>query len=318
MDEFALIDLLLDELGGTTRGARLVLGAGDDAALIEIPPGQVAVASIDTLVGDVHFPSNAPAELVAHRALGVSVSDLAAMGAVAQYVLLALTLPEAGAQAWIAAFARGIAAAAERFELVVAGGNLARGPLSVTVSAHGHVAATEALRRAGARPGDLVCVSGVLGAAGLALARTDLAQARDVATLLGCQPIDADYPLRRYWLPEPRLALGQALRDVASAAIDVSDGLVADLGHLCRASGVAAEIDLGKLPVAVGADARQAAVGGDDYELCFTIAPALRDRLAGLPESVAVIGQIAAGAGVRVCTDGREITLAEGGFRHFG
>jgi len=317
MDEFALIDLLLAELGERARGPGVVLGPGDDSALIEIPAGRVAVASIDTLVGGVHFPADAPAELVAHRALGASVSDLAAMGADAHYVLIALTLPEQHAADWIGAFARGAAAAAGRFGVIVAGGNLARGELSVTVSAHGHVVATAALRRRGARPGDVVCVSGVLGGAHVALTRADLARPPGVATLLTCQASDADYPLRRYWLPEPRLALGRALRGLASAAIDVSDGVVADLGHLCTASGIGAEIDLARLPVVAGADPPSAAVAGDDYELCFTVAAASRERLGALPEPVAVIGTIVAGTGVRVLQAGRPIEITAEGYRHF-
>lgn len=317
MDEFELIDALVGVLGKRARGAGVVLGPGDDAALIEVPAGCAAVATIDTLVGDVHFPRAAPAELIAHRALGVSVSDLAAMGADPQYVLIALTLPEHGAEQWIGAFARGTAAATERFRVVVAGGNLARGELSVTVSAHGYVAAEAALRRSGAHPGDLVCVSGALGGAGVALEHADLVQPGDVATLLSRRDGDADYPLRRYYLPEPRLALGHALRGFASAAIDVSDGVVADLGHLCRASGVGAEIELERLPLVTGADARTAAVAGDDYELCFTVAAAQSDRLAALPEPVAVIGTVVAGSGVRVTEAEREVELGAGGYRHF-
>jgi thiamine-monophosphate kinase len=317
MDEFELIDAFVAVLGERARGAGVLLGPGDDAALIEIPAGRVAVATIDTLVGDVHFPCAAPAELVAHRALGVSVSDLAAMGAEAQYVLIALTLPERGAEQWVVAFGHGAAAAAARCGVVVAGGNLARGELSVTVSAHGHVAADEALKRSGARRGDLVCVSGALGGAGVALAHADLTHPPDVATLLSRRDGDADYPLTRYYLPEPRLALGRALRSIASAAIDVSDGVVADLGHLCKASGVGAEIELERLPLVAGADARMAAVAGDDYELCFTVAPAHADRLAALPEPVAVIGTIVAGAGVRVTEVGQVVEVGAGGYRHF-
>jgi thiamine-monophosphate kinase len=317
MDEFQLIDRLIGILGDEVRGRGILLGPGDDASLVEIPVGTVAVSSIDTLVAGVHFPAAAPAELIGHRALGVSVSDLAAMGADPDYVLLALTLPD-GSEQWLTAFARGVAAAARRFGVKVAGGNLAQGPLNVTVSVHGHVAAGDALLRSGARAGDLVCVSGLLGGAAAALSRADLEHPANAATLLGCAPEDPLYPLRRYYLPEPQIALGRALRGVATAAIDVSDGLVADLGHVCRASGVAGVIDLENVPIVPGCTPQAAATGGDDYELCFTIAPGDRKQLNSLPAAVAVIGRIEPGTGVSVRLKGEPLSLSRGGFRHFG
>ena len=316
MDEFELIDRLIEILGDNVRGEGILLGPGDDAALIEPPMGSIAVATVDTLVADVHFPAAAPADLVGFRALGVSVSDLAAMGADPGYALIALTLPE-GSDRWLELFAHGVAVAAPRFGVKIVGGNLARGPLNVTVSVHGYVARGEALTRAGARDGDLVCVSGVLGGAAAALGRADLESPPDMHTLLAVQPDDPLYPLRRYYLPEPRIALGRALRGIASAAIDISDGLVADLGHVCDASGVAAEIDLDAVPVVVGVNAELAATGGDDYELCFTIAPRDRPRLRGLPGGVSVVGRIEAGAGVAVRSGDRRVELRRGGFDHF-
>jgi thiamine-monophosphate kinase len=317
MDEFELIDRLIAALGEQARGPGVVLGPGDDAALLEIPSHNVLVSSIDTLVAGTHFPAAAPAELIGQRAMGVSLSDLAAMGADADYVLIAVTLPDGSAD-WIGHFAHGVATAARRFGVKIAGGNLARGPLNITVSVNGHVVPGDALRRSGARVGDLVCISGSLGGAALALARSDLLQPGDAATLLACAPDSACYPLRRYYLPEPRLALGRALRGVATAAIDVSDGLVADLGHICRASGVGAAIDLDTLPVVPGCTPRRAAVSGDDYELCFTIAPERRSLLDAMPTKIAVIGQIGPGGGVTVSSAGQPVALAQGGFRHFG
>src|SRR5262249_28822905 len=160
------------------------------------------------------------------------------------------------------------ATGARRYGVKVVGGNIARGPLNVTVSVHGWTEHGAAIRRAGARPGDLVCVSGEFGGAAAAVGRDGLGAPPSLALPVSVAPDDARYPLRRYYVPEPRLALGRALRGLASAAIDVSDGLVADLGHLCAASGVGARLDLDALPVANGCTKVLAATGGDDYELC--------------------------------------------------
>ncbi len=315
MHEFELIDRLIEILGDTTRGPSVLLGPGDDAALTALPANSLIVSSIDALVADVHFPAAAPADLVGFRALGVSLSDLAAMGAEPAFVLIALTLPQDSDQ-WLEGFAYGVAAAASRFGVKVVGGNLTRGPLNITVSVHGHVAPGDALTRSGAKPGDLVCISGLLGGAAVALAG-DLLRPPALADLLGSEPSSALYPLRRYYLPEPRIALGRALRNFASAAIDVSDGLVADLAHLCSASGVAGEIELESLPVVAGCAAELAATGGDDYELCFTVAPQHRAALTTLPDVVSVIGAIDEGHGVVVRDRGRLVSLAHRGFRHF-
>jgi thiamine-monophosphate kinase len=284
---------------------------------VQSPRDCLAVSSIDTLVAGVHFPAAAPADLVGFRAMAVSLSDLAAMGAEPAYVLIAVTLPDGGG-VWLERFAQGVAAAAARFRVKIVGGNLARGPLNVTVSVHGYAAPGEALRRSGAQPDDLVCVSGSLGGAAMALSHPDLEHPPDLQTLLACDSGDPLYPLRRYYVPEPRIALGRALRGIATAAIDISDGLVADLGHVCVASNLAGEIELASLPLVAGCGAELAATGGDDYELCFTVAPRDRAALANLPEAISVIGRIATGRGVTVRAGGRTVQLVDGGFRHFG
>lgn len=316
MGEFELIDLLIETLGEHTRGGGVLLGPGDDAALVLPPRDSLAVSSIDTLVAGVHFPATAPADLVGFRAMGVSLSDLAAMGAEPGYVLIAVTLPD-GSGNWLEQFAHGVAAAAARFGVKVVGGNLARGPLNVTVSVHGYAAPGEALKRSGAQPDDLVCVSGMLGGATAALARTDLEHPPGLQELLACDSADPLYTLRRYYLPEPRIALGRALRGIATAAIDISDGLIADLGHVCAASEVAGEIELASVPLVAGCRAELAATGGDDYELCFTVAPRHRAALHNLPEAISVVGRISAGRGVTVRAGGRTVQLADRGFRHF-
>ncbi len=317
MNEFELIDCLLRELGDVARGGDIVVGPGDDAALVALPARCVVVASIDTLVAGVHFPPDAPADLIGQRALGVSVSDLAAMGAQPQYALIALTLQD-DSELWLTRFAAGVAAAARRLGIKVAGGNLARGPLSVSVSVHGWCESDTALLRSGAAIGDLVCVSGSLGGAALALTRADLCVPPDAAALAAVAPADPCYALQRYYLPQPRVALGRALRGIATAAIDVSDGLAADLGHLCRASGVGACIDLDAVPRVAGASAELAVTGGDDYELCFTIAPDQRNRLSELPGACVVVGVIEAGDTVVAQRDGVPVVLGSRGFRHFG
>jgi thiamine-monophosphate kinase len=253
MNEFELIDAILKVLGETAVGS--VLGPGDDAAALEPPAGELLVSSIDTLVGGVHFPEAAPAELVGYRALMVSLSDLAAMSATPAQALVALTLGEAD-QGWALKLAAGMREAALATGVAILGGNLARGPRSITVSVHGFCPAELLLRRDGARAGDDVFVTGSLGAAATAVAEERLG--------------DPDDPLtRRYFRPRARFDAGLALRGIASAAIDVSDGLLQDLAHLCTASGVGAALRSEWIPVADGATLENALHGGDDYELLF-------------------------------------------------
>ena len=203
-----------------------------------------------------------------------------------------------------------------RFGVKIAGGNLARGPLNISVSVHGHCARRGAYARRRARS-DLVCVSGVFGGAAAALERATSRRRPDTRRCSRRRRAIRNYPLRRYYLPEPRLALGRALRGLATAAIDVSDGLVADLGHLCAASGVAGAIDLDAVPVVAGCTAAQAASGGDDYELCFTIAPQDRARLSGLPERVVGDRQDRCRQRCVVARRRSRGSLPHGGFRHF-
>lgn len=317
MDEFALIDLLLRELGETTRGPLVSIGPGDDAAVTRVPPGAELVSTIDSLVAGIHFPPGASSELVGCRALGVAVSDLAAMGAEGGFCLIALTLPTSDAD-WVRDFARGVAESARRFGCTIVGGNLARGPLNIAVSAHGYVPAGTALTRSGARVGDLVAVSGDLGGAALALAHPQLLSVRRRNDIVGSGVLDDDYPLRRYYLPTPRLELGRRLRGLATSAIDVSDGLLADLGHLAECSMLAAELDVGSVPCAAGCAVERAVTAGDDYELLFTVRPerwmAVQEAAASIGEPVTVIGSMKAGRGVSAPG---LATLTTHGFQHF-
>lgn len=300
---------------GAARGD-VRAGVGDDGAVVAVPPGRELVLALDTLVAGTHFPPDTAAHCVGHRALAVNLSDLAAMGAEPAWALLALTLP-ASDEAWVAAFARGFDELARRSGTALVGGDLTRGPLAVSVTVAGFVAEGRALRRSGARPGDDVWVSGHPGDAGAGLA---ILQGR-----LAAGPEARDALLARFLLPEPRLVLGRALVGLASACIDVSDGLAADLAKLCAASGVAARLDATRLPLsesllaAAGARAAgHALAGGDDYELLFAAPAEARARIAALAAGVALarIGTIAAGAGVQVTGADAERDTVHG-FDHF-
>ncbi|MBB3189622.1 thiamine-phosphate kinase [Halomonas cerina] len=279
--------------------AGVALGVGDDATLLVPTPGERLAVSVDTSVAGVHFPEDAPAEAIGHRALAVSLSDLAAMGARARWCLMSLTLPEAD-DAWLAAFARGFHALCEATGTTLVGGDVTRGQLAIGVTVMGEVSPADALVRGGARPGDRLAVTGALGggAGGLALWQRGIH--------------DLDHPLlARYLRPLPRLAAGLALRGLASAAIDISDGLLADLGHVLEASGVGADLNAEMLPLAEGLAealgdeaARHAALcGGDDYELLVSLPPSrlaeARRRLADLGLSLSLVGRITAERGVR-------------------
>lgn len=309
MAEFDLIARIRQR--AASRGD-VALGIGDDCALLAPPPGMQLAVTMDTLNIGVHFPpETAPAD-IGWKALAVNLSDLAAMGAQPAWCTLSLTLPQADA-GFVDGFCDGFLALAAQHGVALVGGDTTRGPLSVSITAHGFVAAGEALRRDGARVGDEVWVSGTLGDAAGALAQWQAGA-----------PMTP--PLRaRLDRPTPRVALGRALRGVASSAIDVSDGLLADLAHVCRASGVGAEIDGGALPAsaalssAFDPDVRRTlqATGGDDYELCFTAPSAQRATLEALSHALSLpltrIGRIVPGAGV-ACAG---LPPGAGGYQHF-
>ncbi len=293
------------------------LGVGDDCALVDIPPDRQLAITTDTLVSGVHFPADGDPGLIARRALRVNLSDLAAMGARPLGFQLALTLPELDSD-WVADFSRGLALDARDFDCPLLGGDTTRGPLAITITALGTVPRHRALLRSGARAGDLVYVTGSLGdgAGGLHC----LADAGD------------DYLVNRYWLPQPRLEVGQALIGIASAAVDVSDGLVQDLGHIAAASGLAARLQSELLPIAPqllarGGEARAWALGGgDDYELCFTVPPslisAMEFALVDCGIAVTRVGQMLAASGGATgvhCVDASGNPLEPGvrGYDHF-
>lgn len=319
--EFDLIDAIRARVGSARDD--VVLGIGDDAALTRVPQGRQLVACVDTLVAGVHFPHGTAPEDLGWKALAVNLSDLAAMGAAPAWALLALTLPDAD-PAFVAAFADGFAALARAHDVALIGGDTTQGPLSITVTALGTVPAGEALKRAGARVGDMLFVTGTLGDAAGALRLGNRGPGA------GDRNPAASTLLEKLNRPEPRVTAGLALRGIATACIDVSDGLLADLRHVCVASGVGAELEVAALPVSSAlattfdaATCRELVLaGGDDYELCFTVAAdrasATTAALAKAGSGATRIGRIVAGSGVRVLdSTGQEIATPHAGWEHF-
>ena len=310
----------------THAAPRTLLGVGDDAALIKPTRGQVLAVAADMLVGGRHFFMNADPAAVGHKALAVNLSDMAAMGAVPRWATLGIALPGADAR-WVAAMSKGFMKLARRHGVDLIGGDTTRGPLNLCVQIIGEVPARQALRRDGAKPGDDIWVSGTLGDAAMAVAAKN--------KRIRLKPAELKQALQRLDWPVPRIALGVALRGVARSAIDVSDGLIADLGHICERSGVAAVVAIERLPVSPlmrryrEAPAARAALlgGGDDYELCFTAAPAKRAAVARAASRtrtrVTRIGCVIrapedACSVVVVDSDGLPVAAGQKGFDHFG
>jgi thiamine-monophosphate kinase len=325
LGEFELIERYFRQPAESLRGQRgdAPLGIGDDAALLTPPPGLQLVAALDTLVDGRHFPSGSPPRSIGHRALAVNLSDLAAMGAEPAWFLLSLTMPRAD-ESFLEAFAGGMLQLATGHRIALVGGDTTAGPLSVSVQALGFVPPGEALQRAGGAAGDLLYVSGTPGdaAAGLQLAMGESGRA-----FLDEQ--QRQHLLDRFHYPQPRVALGRLLRGVASACIDVSDGLAADAGKLAAASSCAAVIELERLPLSAALTAfageeagqRLALSGGDDYELCFSVPPGRATQLSSLLReagcAVSCIGQLVEGQGVQVTRGGEAAALETTGFDHF-
>ena len=291
MNEFELIDQILTVLGETARGG--VIDPGDDCAAVALPDGELLVSSIDTLIGAVHFPDDAPGDLVGYRAMMVSISDLAAMGAMPLQLLVALTLEEKDKD-WALAVAQGMAKAVGETGGAILGGNLARGPRSITISVHGSCPESQLLRRSGAEAGEGIYLTGPLGASAAAVAAQCLDELEDPRT-------------HRYFRPRARVAAGRALRPVATSCIDVSDGLLQDLGHICKASGVGAALISNDIPIGEGGNLDHALHGGDDYELLFTAPSVPADLTAHR------IGTVTDGSDIRL--DDEPVAIK--GYQHF-
>ena len=313
LSEFDLIDRYFRR---PLSRSDVFLGVGDDAAVLELPPGKQLVVAMDTLVAGRHFPEQTSPFDIAWKALAVNLSDLAAMGAVPAWATLSLTLPDAE-EGWLKSFAEGFFTLADQYGIELVGGDTTRGPLTVTVQMHGWVDAGTAVQRSGAKAGQSIYVTGTPGDAALAL-----------RGIQAGQNVDA-YLLERLNRPQARVRFGQRLVGVASAAIDISDGLYADLAHILQASGCGASLRLDRIPAseplkAMAARERFALqlTGGDDYELCFTVAESQLDRLEKIAAECAVkvsrIGVVEAQAGIRCTGEGADICVQTfKGFDHF-
>ncbi len=293
------------------------LSIGDDAALTHVPPSYELVTTVDTLAADVHFFSSASPELIAHKALAVNLSDLAAMGAQPSWFTLSLTLPSHDAQ-WLKGFAKGLSHIASERNVALVGGDTVKGPLSITIQACGLVKKGSALLRSGASVGDSIYLTGELGGAALAL--EFLRQNKKVP----------DHLLKRLHQPEPRIEHGLALLDIASSAIDISDGMLADLAHILSASNVGAEVLFEDIPLPVfdNAEAKRSSLieyafnGGDDYELCFTVPQESEEKLSQSLKEKALsaykIGHIVSEPGIRgIDSQGQKHSLEIKGYDHF-
>jgi thiamine-monophosphate kinase len=321
MNEFELIGRFFRRV---PRDAAVRIGIGDDAAVVTPAPGKELAFSVDMLVEGRHFLPDVDPAALGHKTLAVNLSDMAAMGATPRWALLAGALPDSD-ERWLAAFARGLFALAERFGVTLIGGDTTRGPRNLCVTIVGELPAGTAITRAGASAGDDVYVSGLLGDAALAL-----------AALLGKTTVAVDLfatiRQRLEW-PEPRVALGERLRGVATAALDISDGLTGDLAHILAASSVGADLELSQIPRSSAIAQRLSThertlalacllAGGDDYELCFTAPASARERVATIALEVSLpltrIGVITSSPGLRVRDEhGSEVPSLPAAFDHF-
>lgn len=323
--EFELIARYFAPLAAGRAGA---VGLTDDAAFLDIDPASELVVTADAVVAGVHFLPDDPADLVARKALRVNLSDLAAKGAAPLAYFMTAAFPPAIDEIWLAAFCEGLAADQAEFGIQLMGGDTTAtpGPLTLSITALGLVPRGRALKRGGARAGDAVLVSGSLGDAALGL----MALRGGLPTL---SPADRQELIGRYHLPRPRSSFGPALAEagLATAAIDVSDGVIADLGHICTSSGLGAEIETARVPLSSAAAAAVAAsaelmtkvlTGGDDYEILFTAPVDRLPPIAALAEriglQVTAIGRMTEGHRVRaIAPDGAVLALEAGGYRHF-
>ncbi|KXI29381.1 thiamine-phosphate kinase [Paraglaciecola hydrolytica] len=294
MKEFSIIDTFFKQQNHQRKD--VLLGIGDDAALTVVPAGQALVTTTDTLLAGVHFLPDAEPSTIARKAVAVNLSDLAAMGAEPAWISLSISLPTAD-EAWLSAFATGLAEMTRFYSIQLIGGDTVQGPLAVTITAQGFVPPEQALLRSKAKPGDFIYVTGTLGDAGLGL---DLL----LNKVTVADPINAQYVLNRLHNPTPRLLVGTSLRRIANACIDLSDGLSSDIKHILQASNCGATINVDKLPLSKAMResvepqnaVKYALSAGDDYELLFTVSEEQKGKLetamANTSVSFSCIGQL--------------------------
>ncbi len=306
------------------------VGIGDDAAVLDLPAGNQLVAAVDTIIESRHFLPGTDPRSIGHRALAVNLSDMAAMGATPAWATLALSMPAVDAT-WLQGFAAGLLELADAHQVTLVGGDTTRGPLTVSVQILGCIPRGTALTRSGAQAGDLIVVTGSLGDAAAGLAYSTSVRASVPASVPASAPDEAAQSLvARFEYPTPRVAMGIAARGIASAAMDLSDGLVGDLPKLAQASGLGAVVAIEKLPLSAALraaaneqQAREWALsGGDDYELLFTVAApryvALEAAAQRLNLTLSIIGEMRAAAGISWLLDGAAFSPPNGGFDHFG
>jgi thiamine-monophosphate kinase len=322
LGEFELIRRFFVRSGSAARDPKVLLGIGDDAALLDFPTGSDLVAAVDTIVAGRHFPEGCDARSIGHRALAVNLSDMAAMGAAPAWATLALTMPCADCD-WLEKFAAGFLDLADAHSVALVGGDTTRGPLTVSVQILGSVPHGSALRRGGGAAGNILAVSGTLGDAAAGLA---FRQAPPAAKL----PPEAEALMRRFDYPAPRVQRGLAARGIATAAMDLSDGLIGDLPKLAQASGVAAHVEIDALPLSSAlrnsvslSQARDwALAGGDDYELLFAVPANRFTELKGAADQLNLtltpIGELRAGTGVTWSLNGQDFAPRLSGYEHFG
>lgn len=301
--------------------ADVVLGIGDDAAILNVPENHELIQSVDTLVAGVHFPIETPAEDIAYKALAVNLSDMAAMGAEPAWLTLAITLPNDD-EVWLKKFSESLSSIAKKYNVQLVGGDTTHGPLCISITINGFVEKGKALTRSNAQVGDRVYVSGTIGDAALALAAW---QGECLLTDSSVEHLN-----RRLNRPIPQVELGLLLREYASACIDISDGLLADLEHITIASNVGAKINFKDIPLSNEFHSNLTdeeliiplvLSGGDDYELCFTLPKEkqcdFNSRILELGISVSCIGEIESKSGVRCLLNNKEVNIQELGFQHF-
>ncbi|TQV85293.1 thiamine-phosphate kinase [Aliikangiella coralliicola] len=318
MNEFEIIESYLSVKGAKRKD--VLKGIGDDCALLKVPRGQRLAVSMDTLISGVHFLPDSNAADIAHKAVAVNLSDLAAAGAEPAWITLSLSLPEYN-EIWLQDFNQGLKRIVEFFGVQLVGGDTCRGPLSITIQAHGFVPENVFLSRDTAQAGELICVTGEIGdaALGLLVAKNEL----------NVPPAMASALLKKYQTPYPKIAAGIAIRGRATSAIDISDGLLADVNHISQQSGVGALLRWERVPLSQAAQSiddealrmRAALTGGDDYELCFTVnedeLEATKTALEMVGTDCIPIGRLTGKPGVRMLHHKEEIQLDELGYQHF-